>query len=520
MPAPLLRPLLLGFLGSTLILSAQTTPDETNLVHKITSPPFKGDVAREREYYDVTPLPFPKDLVLEAGGLDILPGNRLAVTTRRGEVWLVDGAFDDDVSKVRYTLFATGLHEPLSVFWRDGWLYVTERAGIMRLRDTTGDDRSDEAEVVTNDWGLSGDYHEYAFSSPPDANGDIWSVLCLTSSLASKAPWRGWAIRTNLDGRFTPTAAGIRSPGGVGFNAAGDAFYTENQGFWVGSSALKHLGPGSFQGAVPALDSWDLTQGKLGPKPVVGKTGRPITDHQVEPRYLPPAVLLPHHRLGHSPTGMDFDPTGTASPFGKQLIVGEHTFSHLQRVDLEKVNGIYQGAVFPYLGGMQSGIIGVRFAADGTLFLSGSDRGWGAQGGKPFCIERIRWKKQAPFEVETMKVTPDGFELAFTQPVDAASAGDVKSYQMEAWTYLQSNRPREYGSDELDKLNPVVASASVAADGRKVRLVVHPLTRGHVHELRFPGVRDRQGATLPHPIAWYTVNEIPQPNSHSNPAKP
>ena len=77
---------------------------------------------------------------------------------------------------------------------------------------------------------------------------------------------------------------------------------------------------------------------------------------------------------------------------------------------------------------------------------------------------------------------------------------------MEAWTYLHS---AAYGSEELDRVIPTVTQAIVSADRRSVRLVVSPLTRGHVHELRLDGVRSANGATLVHPIGWYTLNEIP-----------
>src|SRR5688572_28331064 len=94
-----------------------------DLRHKITSSTFEGDQSKERAYYEIQSIPLPAGMVFEGAGLDVLPGGRLAIGTRLGEVWLVDGAFQADVSKVRFSLFATGLHNPLSLFWRDRWLY-------------------------------------------------------------------------------------------------------------------------------------------------------------------------------------------------------------------------------------------------------------------------------------------------------------------------------------------------------------------------------------------------------------
>ncbi|MBI2956950.1 MAG: sorbosone dehydrogenase family protein [Acidobacteria bacterium] len=48
-------------------------------------------------------------------------------------------------------VFASGLHTPHSVAWRDGWLYVGETHRVIRLRDTDGDLRADETQVVVGD---------------------------------------------------------------------------------------------------------------------------------------------------------------------------------------------------------------------------------------------------------------------------------------------------------------------------------------------------------------------------------
>jgi hypothetical protein len=54
---------------------------------------------------------------------------------------------------------------------------------------------------------------------------------------------------------MTPTCSGIRSPGGVGFDADGEVYSTDNQGPWHGACTLQHLVPGTFQGH-PAGDKW------------------------------------------------------------------------------------------------------------------------------------------------------------------------------------------------------------------------------------------------------------------------
>jgi hypothetical protein len=136
----------------------------------------------------------------------------------------------------------------------------------------------------------------------------------------------------------------------------------------------------------------------------------------------------------------------------------------------------------------------------------GTDRGWGARGGKPFALQRLVWTGATPFEIHEMRARRDGFELTFTQPLDPTVASSLDSYKLHTYTYIyQSN----YGSPEVDETKPIVKSAVVAADGRSVRLVVDSLQEGHVHELHLPGVRSNDGQPLLHSAAYYTMNYIP-----------
>ena len=116
------------------------------------------------------------------------------------------------------------------------------------------------------------------------------------------------------------------------------------------------------------------------------------------------------------------------------------------------------------------------------------------------------WTGKTPFEILEMRARPDGFELSFTQPLDAESAGKPESYTVESYIYIYQS---VYGSPEVDQTKPAVKSAIVAADKLSVRLVIDGLVEGHVHELHLPGVRSDKGDALVHPAAYYTLNKIP-----------
>src|SRR5205823_2034910 len=218
----------------------------------------------ETNYYQILTLPIPKDIVLEAGGLQVMPNQQLAVSTRLGDIYMIDGAFENPPAHLKFNRFASGLHEVLGLALRDGWLYCAQRGEVTRMKDTDGDGRADVFETVAGPWGLSGDYHEYAFGSKFDKDGYMWVVLCLTGSFTSDVEYRGWCFRVSPEGKAIPTASGIRSPGGIATNALGDMFYTDNQGRWNGACALKHLKPGSFQGH-PDGNKWYSLTDALGP---------------------------------------------------------------------------------------------------------------------------------------------------------------------------------------------------------------------------------------------------------------
>jgi len=204
---------------------------------------------RMSKYYLREEIPMPKDVVFEPGSIALLPDQRIAVGTRRGEVWICEGAYGEDLSKVTWTPYFKGLHEPLGMYWQDGALYYTDREQFGRLVDRNGDDRPDWVETISAPWGLTGNYHEYAFGTTPDPQGNIFVTLCLTGSFNAQAQWRGWVMKIAADGTATPYASGVRSPGGIGYDAEGNLYYTDNQGVWNGGKGA-YTRAGSASSAV------------------------------------------------------------------------------------------------------------------------------------------------------------------------------------------------------------------------------------------------------------------------------
>lgn len=480
----------------------------------------KGTNPAEDDYYKLLTYTPPFGEVLEAGAIEMLPDGKVAVGTRRGEIWLIDNAFAADPKEAKFTRFAHGLHEVLGLAWhKDGWLYVTQRCDLSRIKDTDKDGKADLFEVVSDGWEINGDYHEYAFGSRFDKSGNIWITLCLTGSFNSNSKFRGWAGKVTPEGKWVPTTSGVRSPGGVGFNAEGDVFYTDNQGPWNGTCGLKQVVEGGFVGH-PDSYKWYPDAMKLNPA-LTKVPDRPkdksriMTEAAKIPELVPTVILFPYNKMGQSAAGIDVDlSAGKFGPFQKQLFVGDQTHSTIMRVFLEKAeNGRYQGACFPFRAGFGAGNVPARFAPDGSLLVGGTSRGWGSRGGKNFAIERLVWTGKVPFEIHEMRAKPDGFELTFTKEVDPDTASSPASYKMVTYTYIFQGA---YGSPEVDHTTPQIEKVEVAKDKKSVRLFLkggdggHGLQEGHVHELHAAGVTSAEGQPLLHKEAYYTLNYIPK----------
>ncbi len=465
----------------------------------------------EADYYRIVDVAVPEELVFEVGAIALLEDGRPMVATRRGQVWILENAYEAG-AEVVCKLYTEGLQEPLGLLVHpDGWIYTCQRGEVSRMRDVDGDDVMDQLETVA-DIGISGNYHEYLFGPRLGADGDLWITANrpFGDEPFGRAPWRGFALRISTDGKVTPTCSGLRSPAGIEVAPWGDAFYTDNQGEWCGASKLSHLEPGDFHGHPWGIESCKLAAWEYGypGDPPNGMLMPLVPD--VIPSFKLPAVWFPYDKMGKSPAGMVWDTTGGAfGPFAGQLFVSDQHHASVMRVFLEEVDGHWQGACFPFRYGFQCGAIRLAWGSDQSLLVGMTNRGWGGRGNSPWGLQRLQWTGKVPFEIHEMRATPDGFELVFTQPVDARTASDPKSYALESYTY---ELHESYGSDEMDRAEPTITSATVSEDRRRVRLAVDGLRAGYVHELHATGVRAAEGgAPLLHAEAYYSLIRRPAP---------
>ena len=465
--------------------------------------------ASEADYYELKTLPIPQNIELEIGGMATIPDGRVAVSTRRGEVWMVENPYS---VTPYYHLFAKGMHEVLGLTYHKGALYAVQRGELTKLVDTDKDGEADVYQNIAN-WELAGNYHEYSYGPVFDKDDNIFltfNVAWVGFGEAKLSKWRGWMVKVNpADGSLTPIASGLRSPAGVMMNAAGDIFYTENQGDWVGSGRITHLEKGDFAGHASSL----VWSNEPGSPMTLQKSDIPDNS---EPMHVAaqkiknlklPAVWFPHTMMGISTAGMIEDVDGNMGPFYKgQYFVSDQGHSKVMRMQLEKVNGQYQGVCFPFREGWQSGLLRLVWGNDGSMFGGMTSRGWSSTGKDLFGLQRMIWNGKTPFEMAEIHAMSDGFEITFTKPVDKATATKAENYDINSFTYQYHHI---YGSPVIQNKAHAIKAIIVSDDLKKVRLVLDESRRYFIHEIKPKGVKSQENEPLLHDVGYYTLNNIP-----------
>ena len=175
------------------------------------------------------------------------------------------------------------------------------------------------------------------------------------------------------------------------------------------------------------------------------------------------------------------------------------------RVALEKVNGRFQGACFPFRSGFQCGVNRIVFGPDGKMFVGETARGWGSLGPKQYGLERLEYTGVLPFEMSTINLTKTGFDVAFTEPLDSRTAQMANAVAVQSYTY---NYWSTYGSPEEDRNAEPMTGVAISTDGRKLSVGVPNLRPGRVYEIHLKGVKAADGSPTLHSEGYYTLNEL------------
>ena len=447
--------------------------------------------------YVVQTIQVPEDIRLEVGGMGFWPDGTLVMCTRRGEIWKYKAG--------RFDRFTFGLHEPLGLLTGEqGELWVMQRGELSRITDEDGDGKADNFETLNQEWGYTGNYHQYAFGLVRDKKGNFYGTTGLGFYRGGdrfKGTWlgtldeikyRGWVLKFTPDGKMIPFAPGLRAPNGIGLSPEGEIFTTDNQGSYIACGWLMHVRQGDFLGHPSALiddprykEPWKMSREQL---------------LKIRKR---PAAFLPHGTMGNSTSQPIWDTTGGKfGPFAGQLLVGDVQNGRLSRICLEKVDGEYQGAAIPFIydkfGG---GVNRLVFDRRGPLWVGFTGRGWAAGEG----LKKVTYTGVVPSEILKVSLRPDGFRLTFTRPMDATLAQNVDSYSIR---HFELAWQAAYGTSPSNSTNVKPSKATVSADGKTVDLQIQDLAPEKIYEFRVDALRTANDKPLGNPLAFYTLNRL------------
>jgi len=447
------------------------------------------------EPWTVDYLSPPKGEVLEVGGIGFMSDGDLIASTRRGQVWRVDNPNAQNPNDATFTLICEGLHEGLGLSIIGDEIFVMQRGEIAKLVDLDGDMIIDEVQTITQDWGMSGNYHEFGFGLPADKNGNMYFSLNVGFwnphwwHGKSRAPYRGWVLKVSPGGEVTPIAGGLRSPAGLGLMEDGTLLVTDNQGDWMAVCPVFAIKEGAFYGH-PASLRWYEDQPDIEP-----------SDTQPHPEITRehPALWLPYE-WSRSTGNVIQDTTG--GPFDGQYLLAELTNGQILRADFEEIDGVLQGAC--WLAHTRIGsAYHIEHGPDGTLYVGMTNRGWGglAPGNG---IARIKFNGEMPLEIKTAHLVEDGFEISFTKPLQNLPEVTGQKYDYNYWW--------EYGSPKQHVDDLFIPNVILSEDGVTLKVSIGNLEAGKCVMLTFENATSKDGQQLLHKKMSYTINKMPGGN--------
>ncbi|MGJ8726076.1 MAG: c-type cytochrome [Roseibacillus sp.] len=429
---------------------------------------------------------------------------------KEGEVYRVTGLIgNSDRAKVKAQRLMGDLYEPTAITTVAGKIYIGEKDKISRLEDRNGDGLYTTDEKVVLIDGLSQpNFHTYTvgFETLVEDNktylvGNLTTSIRLGGSRERNLTVNPKTKRgsTFLFGPITGTetpeqvdityyAGGYRTPNGIGMGADNEIIVTDNQGVFNPTNEFLRLSKGSFHGHYLLADE-ETNTAAFQPAEVDSTAGGS--------RYqTPPTVHLPQGIVNRSPTQplQLNDLPGPFAPYNGQWLIGDLTLGRLNRVFLEEVEGVWQGAVFLHSGGHDpEGRSG--FTAGPNRIVQGPDKnyylGHIGDGGlwrflpkpgedpKPLHgLQRLSWidAEKVPADFNEMVAVRDhvgGLQIDLFQAITPEQL-EKTNFALKQWTYVPTKGygGRNFGTEKLSETRK-----SLSPDGKTITLEI-------------PGIRD------------------------------
>lgn len=369
--------------------------------------------------------------------------------TLDGDVWMIRG-LQEAHGPVKWRRFASGLHEPMTCAIRDGEIFVFDRNGIWRLRDTNGDGEADVHELFSNAFAQTADMREFP-STLRLAPGGEFVIAKGGQEATTIGKHNGSVLRISADGKkATVLGYGFRQPS-IGVNLrTGLVTSSDQEGQYVPSTPLHIVRDHQFHGF-------------LSDKLPKEKYPAPIAE---------PLTWMPH-AVNSSAMSQVWLFDAQMGPLNDSMVQICFNKPELLRVIMNERTSRPQAAVvsitsdfdFPPLNGSVN-------PSDGQLYLAGFQViGWGNTLDTLAGLCRVRYTGAPSLLPREIVPMDKGVLLRFDVALDAKKAADPASYSLGSWGYKRaytygSAQYKADGTTGIDWLTP--SSAYVSKDGRSV----------------------------------------------------
>ena len=217
-----------------------------------------------------------------------------------------------------------------------------------------------------------------------------------------------------------------------------------------------------------------------------------------------PAIWMPENEVANSPSQPVLVPAG---PYKGQMLHGDVTAGGIQRDFIEKINGEYQGCVFRFTQGLETGVNRLCFGKDGALYIGGLGLvgGW-SYNGKQWGLQKIKYNGKPAFEMLAIRAVPNGFDIEMTMEVAPDAESQLKKLAIQQWWYKPSP---DYGGPKMDVEQLKISKLTISNNRKIIHIELDGLKKNHVIYFHLPKMKSKSGQDIWTTESWYTLNNIP-----------
>ena len=391
---------------------------------------------------------------------------RAAVSTFEGDVWVVNG-LEDDLEKLEWRRFASGLYEPMSLEIVDDQIYVYSRSGLVRLEDRNDDGEADFYENFSDLSIQTLESREFPLSMGTKPGGGFYlsrggaldngprTSPAIMPGFRAGSSQSGSVMEVSADGRSIETfASGLREPFIGVHPEEGIVTSSDQQGNFVPSTPIYLLEEGGYYGV-------------------------PATAHREDLPEVEEAITWIPHEVDQSGAGQAWVTDGALGFSEDALVHVSYGRPGAFRIYFDEAAGGRQGAAIALSDDFSGPLLKAEpHPLDGSLYVTGFQI-WGTRSPGIRTLARVRHTGQPSVLPEAVSAGEQGVMIRFGVSLDPAVAADRERYRVSRWNY---QRTSDYGSGHFrldgsagEERLPV-ASAHLNDDGRTLLLVLPDMT--------------------------------------------